>query len=148
MTNWEIVDEFIADTCDSVGDTFTVAELDRWAAEQGYRINAYSALQLHRMRPKARVFTTERVGMGPLAFHRVVSTGASVDGAAVARMHRQQAQEMVKRWGQEHRNRMQPAVARSRKAARALREAEASIKAVATLLSVKMDNLNGDGEDE
>jgi hypothetical protein len=63
-------------------------------------------------------------------------------------MHRQQAQEMVKRWGQEHTNRMSPTVAHSRKAKRALREAEASIKAVATLLSVKMDNLNGDGEEE
>lgn len=144
MTRYQLVDEFIADTCDSIGATFSVSDFDRWAAERGLDLNAYDALQAHRQAPRKRVFTTERIGMGPLAYYRVVSTSESVDGASVRRMHRQQAAEMVKRWGEEYRNRMGPTAGRSARARRALREAEAQVQAVATLLSVRMDNIDGE----
>lgn len=143
MRAYEYVDAFIADTCEKIGDTFTVGDLRAWRDEKGFDFHAGQALIAHRDRPDDRAFSTERVGMGKLAFHRVVDMNGA-DKSAVERMHKQQAREAARRWRKERETRMEPLARKSRKAQRALREAEAQMAAVFTLLEVRL----ADDDDE
>jgi len=143
----DYIDQFILDT-QSNGSTFTRADVKAWADREGLTFDVGSALIQHRQSPKQRVFTTERVGMGPKSFYRVVEGSKSVHSAAVLRMHQQQGVEMVRRWIRERDFRMAPLAARRKKADAYIRQAEAEVKAIATLLHVRLDGLEMDDDDE
>jgi hypothetical protein len=137
MRLYQYIDEFITDT-QEFGGEFTRSNVRDWAEACGYSFNIGSALTQHREHPHDRAYTTERVGMGPHAYYRVVETNSSVNSPSVARMHRQQAKEMVERWGREYLCRMRPVARRSKRARRVLEQAEKEMAAVATLLGVRM----------
>lgn len=141
MKLYEYIDEYIATECSSIGDEFTRADIEAWAAAEGYSFEISSALAEHRKKPGKRTFTTERVGMGPKAFYRVIETPKRVSSASVLRMHQQQAQELVSRWGKELRFRMAPVAARDKRAVQALVQAGAEMKAVATILHTRLSGL-------
>lgn len=144
---YEYIDEFILAKCGAIGDRYTHADVEAWAEEEEFDIDVSACLTAHRESPKKRTFTSERHRMGPHSYYELVERPKSVSSAAVLRMHQQQGTEMVKRWINEYRFRMEPVAARSKKAQAALQQAEAEIKLVASAMSARLA-FNEQDEDE
>ena len=145
MKLYQYVDEFIAEKCSKIGDEYAKADFKLWLIENDWgSVNADAALTAHRQMPDMRTFSTERIGMGPRSFYRVVENESNVQSKAISRMNAQQGEEMVTRWMNEYTYRMYPLAKRDKRARKIMREAQAQIRAVAAIVGVRMDNLFGD----
>ena len=144
MKRYQYVDEFIAEVLSGIGDTFYRRQFADWLDGYGFTVNPGTCLDAHRKSPERRAFTTERVGMGPRSYYRVVESAVRIEPKSVARMNAQQGREMVARWMKEYQYRMYPLAKRDKRARRILLEAQAQVAAIATLVGVQMDGIFGD----
>lgn len=138
----DYIDEFIAEECSSIGDTFRAAAVDEWRDRKGYEFDVSVALTQHRQSPAKRVFTTERVGMGPKAYYRVVEVSDGYDRDALLRMHKQQGQEMVDRWMKEYRYRMFGMGTLSPAGKRTLTRAKRQVQLVAEVMHAEFEEMD------
>lgn len=142
MKLYQYIDEYIVDQHDRLGAEFRARDVEAWAIEQGYSFDVAGALQAHRKAPGNRVFGTERIGMGPESFYRVVDRPQGITPKAVLDMHKQQGMEMVTRWENEYRYRMNPLVARDARARAAFKRAGAQIRLVASAMHLDLAELD------
>lgn len=144
MRLYERIDQYIEHNLNDYGDRFTRRQVEAWFGTVGWDdIDVGSALSAHKKaRPvrkngklvKGRVFSTERVGMGPNSHYVLVQDDAGTAPRAVARMHHQQSEEMISRWEVEARDRMAPLFHRDKRALAYFERAATQMKLVAVTL--------------
>jgi len=105
MKRYQLIDQFIEDSELEIDDIFDSSTVQRWFDRHGVETAVGDALAAHR-RSTERKYTTERIGMGPFSYYRVVDDGLLADSDAASRMITQMAMETVDRWINELDNRI------------------------------------------
>lgn len=154
MRHYELIDQYIAENHNAVGDSYNCADVRAWFESQGIDVDASQALTAHREAGRLRdengkhkrVFTTKRMSYGPSARFEIVEDTGSVFPKAVREMHQQIGTEAVDRWITEMQTRMAPIVHRNRRAAALLQQAATEMTLVASVFDIKLSSLLSDDE--